>query len=80
MYAIRSYYGVFAFRRGGSADLRRATRLALCLLTPGTAGAADPAPPPPPVRQVGEVTASATRGEREVLDVPGNVTVIDRDA
>jgi len=68
---------VFAFRRGGSADLRRATRLALCLLTPGTAGAADPAPPP--LRQVGEVTASATRGEREVLDVPGNVTVIDRD-
>jgi iron complex outermembrane receptor protein len=38
-----------------------------------------PAPPPPPVRRVGEVTATATRAEREVLDVPGNVTVIDRE-
>jgi outer membrane receptor protein involved in Fe transport len=31
------------------------------------------------VQHVGVVTAHATRGEREVLDVPGNVTVIDRD-
>ncbi len=91
---------VFAFRRGGSADWRGATRLALalCLLAPCSASAedppapddpsaaADPTPPPPdpvppapPLRQVGAVTASATRGEREVLDVPGNVTVIDRE-
>jgi len=86
----------FTFRRGGSADLREATRLAfaLCLLAPGAARAEDPpapsdpataadpappVPPAPPVRRVGEVTASATRGEREVLDVPGNVTVIDRE-
>jgi iron complex outermembrane receptor protein len=90
---------VFAFRRGGSADWREATRLvlSLCLLAPCAAGAVDPpaptdpsasadptppppdpAPPAPPLRRVGVVTASATRGEREVLDVPGNVTVIDR--
>jgi iron complex outermembrane receptor protein len=48
------------------------------------AAAPDPAgaplaAPTAPVRQVGEVTAHATRGEREVLDVPGNVTVIDRE-
>jgi outer membrane receptor protein involved in Fe transport len=48
------------------------------------AAAPDPKPTPdpaasPPLRQVGEVTASATRGEREVLDVPGNVSVIDRE-
>src|SRR5262245_46128554 len=40
---------------------------------------AAPSAPAPPVRRVGEVTAHATRGEREVLDVPGNVTVIDRE-
>jgi outer membrane receptor protein involved in Fe transport len=45
---------------------------------PPASDAADPAAPAPPVRRVGEVTAHATRGEREVLDVPGNVTVIDR--
>jgi len=44
---------------------------------PTPAPAATPAPALP-VRPVGAVTAHATRGEREVLDVPGNVTVIDR--
>jgi len=38
----------------------------------------DPAPPAPPVIDVPEVTISATRTEQNVLDVPGNVTVIDR--
>jgi iron complex outermembrane receptor protein len=38
----------------------------------------DPDPPPPPVIDVPEVTISATRTEQNVLDVPGNVTVIDR--
>jgi iron complex outermembrane receptor protein len=32
-----------------------------------------------PVRAVGEVTATATRAERDVLDVAGNVTVIERE-
>jgi iron complex outermembrane receptor protein len=43
------------------------------------AAAADPAPPDPPVIEAPEVTISATRSERNVLDVPGNVTVIDRE-
>jgi len=40
---------------------------------------ADDAPPPPP-RSIGEVTATATRAERDVLETAGNVTVIDREA
>jgi iron complex outermembrane receptor protein len=32
----------------------------------------------PPVIDVGEVTVTATRSERDVLEVPGNVTIIDR--
>jgi len=32
-----------------------------------------------PVRSVGEVTVTATRAERDVLEVPGNVTVIERE-
>ncbi len=39
----------------------------------------DPAPPAV-VRRVGEVAITAARSERELLDVPGNVTVIDREA
>jgi outer membrane receptor protein involved in Fe transport len=35
--------------------------------------------PPLPVLVVDEVTITATRSERSVLDVPGNVTVIDRE-
>jgi iron complex outermembrane receptor protein len=72
--------------REGSADRLGPNRLVLilCLLAAGRAVAEDPAPadeaPPaaPPVRRVGEVTANATRAEREVLDVAGNTTVIDR--
>src|SRR4029450_7528994 len=41
---------------------------------------ASPAPPAPPVIEAPEVTISATRSERDVLDVPGNTTVIDRPA
>ncbi len=37
------------------------------------------AAPAAPVRQVGEVTVTATRGKRDVLDVPGHVTVITRE-
>src|SRR5258705_7780042 len=40
--------------------------------------APEPEPPPPPVIDVPEVTISGTRTEQNVLDVPGNVTVIDR--
>jgi outer membrane receptor protein involved in Fe transport len=36
-------------------------------------------PADPPVRPVGGVTVTATRGEREILEVPGNVTVIERE-
>ncbi|RIK96579.1 MAG: hypothetical protein DCC71_22325 [Proteobacteria bacterium] len=39
-----------------------------------------PEPPPAPVRRVGEVSVTASRSERDVLAVPGNVTVIDRAA
>lgn len=35
-------------------------------------------PPAPPLRQVGEVAVTATRAERDVLDTPGNINVIDR--
>jgi iron complex outermembrane receptor protein len=78
-------------RREGSADPARAIAVAIgvCSLAAAAASArgpqppADPAtapaPPAPPVRRIGEVTATATRAEREVLDVPGNVTVIDRE-
>jgi iron complex outermembrane receptor protein len=45
--------------------------------TSGDAAAADETEAP--VRSVGEVTVTATRAERDVLDVPGNVTVIDRE-
>ncbi len=34
--------------------------------------------PAPPVLEAGEVSVTATRGERSVLDVAANVTVIDR--
>ena len=71
-----------------SAPLRRRPRrrcalpgLALLCL-PLAAAAADPAPPDPqapPLIEAPEVTISASRSERNVLDVPGNVTVIDRE-
>jgi iron complex outermembrane receptor protein len=37
----------------------------------------EPLPPEPPIIDVPEVSISATRSERSILDVPGNVTVID---
>ncbi len=41
--------------------------------------AGDGSAPPPVVLRVGEVAITAARSERELLDVPGNVTIIDRD-
>ena len=35
--------------------------------------------PTPPALNVGEVSVTATRAERDVLEVPGNVTVINRE-
>lgn len=46
---------------------------------PAAAAVAPPDPPDPPVRRLGEVTATAARAERDVLEVAGNVTVIDRE-
>jgi iron complex outermembrane receptor protein len=69
-------------RREGSAE-PAASFLRLLGLLLGIAAlparADDPAPSPP-ARSVGQVTATATRSEREVLDVAGNVSVIDREA
>ncbi|MGH7287308.1 MAG: TonB-dependent receptor [Myxococcota bacterium] len=68
------------------APLRRsARRLVLVSLLlgafdgPSEAAPPDPAPLPP-VIEAPEVTVTATRTEQSVLDVPGNVTVIDRKA
>lgn len=64
-----------------SAPLRRKVRRRrlvpglLLLLLPRLASAV---PIDPPVIEAPEVTISATRSERSVLDVPGNTTVIDR--
>ena len=56
--------------------------LAVCLAAaPARTGAPPPADPPepsPPVVVTPEVTVTGLRGEREVLDTAGNVTVIDR--
>ena len=41
--------------------------------------ASDEADEPLPAHQVGQVTVTATRAERDVLEVAGNVTVIDRE-
>lgn len=56
--------------------------LSLALLTPlRTAAAEDPPPDPDdtPIQSVGPVTVTATRAERDVLDVAAHVTVIDRE-
>jgi iron complex outermembrane receptor protein len=80
------------FRREGTAEggcnasLRLALTIALALAGTAPAGADAPAPPEPdpppapvlPPRPVGEVSVTATRAERAVLETPGNVTVIDR--
>ena len=44
---------------------------------PPVAAADDPALPAPPLIAVQEVVVTATRTERDVLEVPGNVTVLD---
>jgi len=72
-------------RREESAErLRFSLLLAGACLALGVGGgaAADPVPDPSssPARSVGQVTATATRAERDVLDVAGNVTVLDRAA
>jgi outer membrane cobalamin receptor len=69
------------FRRVESAE-RASVRLALggLLLVIGVDFArADDPTPAPPARSIGQVTATATRAERDVLDVAGNVTLIDRE-
>lgn len=61
-------------------EKRRRTRLpilAAALLLARGAGAEDPPLPEPPIVDAPEISISATRSERSVLDVPGNVTVID---
>jgi iron complex outermembrane receptor protein len=59
---------------------RRSHLVSLTLfLLPLPAHGVDPTPQKPVV-EAPEVTISATRTERDVLDVPGNVTVIDREA
>jgi iron complex outermembrane receptor protein len=76
------------FRREESAERLSIFSLLACfwlLFGSGPARAEDPDPnaPVPPAaqaRSVGQVTATATRAERDVLDVAGNVTVIDREA
>jgi len=71
-------------RRAGSAESPSALLLAVLLslhaaAPPARAADPDAEPPPEPAHQVGPVTVTATRAEREVLEVPGNVTVIDRE-
>ena len=76
------------FRCEGSAERLSISLFSACLwlaFGAGSAGADQPdptapAPPTPPARSVGQVTATATRAERDVLDVAGNVTVLDREA
>jgi iron complex outermembrane receptor protein len=73
------------FRREESAERLSIPLLAACAclaFSAGKATAADPVSDPSasPARSVGQVTATATRAERDVLDVAGNVTLIDREA
>jgi len=68
----------------GPAPLRRKVRrrsAVLFLLSLSLARAsADPVPPAPPVIDAGEITVSATRTPQGALEIPGNVTRIDRKA
>ena len=52
----------------------------LLLASPAGAEEPDPAPAAPVVVPVGDVSVTATRAERDVLETAGNVTVIDREA
>ncbi len=67
------------FRREESAE-RASCRLLFfwIVLVMATDVARADAPAPPP-RSVGPVIATATRAERDVLDVAGNVSVLDRE-
>jgi iron complex outermembrane receptor protein len=67
----------FTPARTPRAGRRRVPFSWLLLSIPLSAAAAEPAPTPPVV-ETPEVTISATRTERSVLDVAGNVTTIDR--
>jgi len=68
----------------------RSIAVLLTLATPLTLHAEDPPPTAPPVvepiptaalvRETREVSVTATRGQRNPLDVPANVSVIDRAA
>ncbi|MBM4384171.1 MAG: TonB-dependent receptor [Deltaproteobacteria bacterium] len=60
----------------------RSFALLLALACPLFAGAEQAEPPAPPtiIRDAGEVSVVATRGERNLLDVPAHVTVLDRAA
>jgi len=54
--------------------------IAGCLICAASAQGADSEfESTPTAKSVGEVSVTATRAEREVLDTPGNVTVIDRE-
>src|SRR5262245_12036198 len=50
------------------------------LLTLPTRALADDPQPPPPIIEAGEVTVTSTRTPESALDIPGNVTRIDRQA
>ena len=62
---------------GGSRSIAWLAILPLLLGTPATAEEADDGPA---ARSVGEVTATATRADRDLLDTAGNVTLLDRAA
>jgi outer membrane receptor protein involved in Fe transport len=72
-------------RRAGSAENPSALLFAVLLsllaaAPPARAAEPDAEPPPEPSPGVEIMTITATRAERDVLEVPGNVTVIDREA
>jgi outer membrane receptor protein involved in Fe transport len=52
--------------------------LAAWLLAPLPVRAGPPQAPAPPAHAVGPVSTTATRAERELIETPGNVSVIDR--
>ena len=56
------------------------SRRAALLLVLALASPARGEPPEPPIIEAGEVTVSSTRTERGALQIPGNVTRIDRKA
>ncbi len=70
-----------AFALRARRALANASRLVLPFLWISAAFAQEPEKQPePPVLEAREISVTATRGERDVLDVPAQVTVIDRAA